>query len=99
MENDSRIRLRSLKVDGGAVKNNLLLQFQSDLSGVPVIRPRNTETTALGAAQLAGLGVGLWAEKDLSRMREVDRIFHPSWSRTRRMAAMAGWKAAVQRAL
>jgi len=99
MEKDSRIRLRSLQVDGGAVRNNFLLQFQSDLSGVPVVRPKIIETTALGAAQLAGLRVGLWNQKDLVRMRGIDRIFHPRWNSIRRSAAMAGWRTAVQRAL
>ncbi len=99
MEKDSKIRLRSLQVDGGAVKNNFLLQFQADLSGVPVIRPKIIETTALGAAQLAGIGVGLWSQKDLARMRGVDRILRPRWNSTRRAAAMIGWQKAVQRAL
>jgi len=99
MEQDSRIKLRTLKVDGGAVKNNFLMQFQADLSGVPVLRPRNVETTALGAAQLAGLGAGFWSEKDLERMRAADRSFRPGWSSAKRHAAMDGWKAAVRRAL
>ncbi len=99
MEQDSRIRLRLLRVDGGAVRNNFLMQFQADLSGVPVIRPRIVETTALGAAQLAGLGVGLWSQKDLVRMRGTDRIFRPAWSRRRRETAMQGWHQAVRRAM
>ncbi len=99
MEQDTGLKLKQLKVDGGAVKNNFLLQFQADLSGVPVLRPRQVETTALGAAQLAGLGVGLWTPKDLSRMRAVDRTFHPRWDARRRQAALAGWSAAIRRAL
>ena len=99
MEQDSRIRLKSLQVDGGAVKNSLLLQFQSDLCGVPVVRPKNIETTALGAAQLAGIGCGFWSVKDLARMRQVDRLFHPSWNPAERKAAVAGWEQAVRRAL
>ncbi len=99
MEKDSRIGLRSLQVDGGAAKNNLLLQFQSDLSGVPVVRPKIVETTALGAAQLAGLGIGFWGEKDLARMRGVDRVFRPVWNSGRRSAAMVGWREAVRRTL
>ncbi|MBI3318597.1 MAG: glycerol kinase GlpK [Candidatus Omnitrophica bacterium] len=99
MERDSGIRLHALRVDGGAVKNNFLLQFQADLAGVPVVRPRIIETTALGAAQLAGLGIGFWSTQDLARMRAVDRIFRPRWTGSRRGEALAGWKAAVRRAL
>ena len=99
MEQDSRTRLRTLQVDGGAVKNNLLLQIQSDLCGVPVIRPKNVETTALGAAQLAGLGCGLWSAKDLARMRQVDRLFRPRWPASKRKAAIAGWEQAIRRVL
>ena len=99
MERDTGLKLRFLKVDGGAVKNNFLLQFQAGLSGVPVIRPKIIETTALGAAQLAGLGVGFWSLKDLARMRSVDRTFRPTWDRAKREAAIAGWTAAVRRAL
>lgn len=99
MRGDSGVRLKFLKVDGGASRNNFLLQFQANLSGVPVVRPKVIETTALGAAQLAGLGVGFWNEKDLARMRSVDRIFKPAWRRSRRRAALAGWKSAVSRAL
>ena len=99
MEKDSRIRLKSLKVDGGAVKNDFLLRFQSDLCGVPVVRPKNVETTALGAAQLAGIGVGFWSPRDLSQMRQVDRIFHPTWKPAQRKAALSGWQQAIHRAL
>ena len=99
MEQDSGIRMRALRVDGGAVKNGFLLQFQADLCGVPVVRPRNIETTALGAAQLAGLQVGFWGVKDLERMRRVERLFRPRWSSSRRREAMAGWAAAIRRAL
>ena len=99
MEQDSRIRFRSLQVDGGAVKNNLLLQIQADLCGLPVIRPKNVETTALGAAQLAGIGCGFWSAKDLARMRRVDRVFRPAWDPAKRKAAIAGWEQAVRRVL
>jgi len=99
MEQDSRIRLRTLQVDGGAVKNNLLLQIQADLCALPVIRPKNIETTALGAAQLAGLGCGFWSAKDLAGMRRVDRVFRPAWDPEKREAAIAGWEQAVRRVL
>ena len=99
MQKDSGILLKSMQVDGGAVKNNLLLQFQSDLSGVPVVRPRVIETTALGAAQLAGLGIGLWNSSDLQRMRGTDRIFRPTWDARRRAAATTGWLGAIRRTI
>ncbi len=99
MERDSGIRSRVLRVDGGAVRNDFLLQFQADLCGLPVVRPKNIETTALGAAQLAGLRLRFWSRSDLERMRRVDRIFRPRWSGPRRKEAMAGWAAAVRRAL
>ncbi|MDO8729701.1 MAG: glycerol kinase GlpK [Candidatus Omnitrophota bacterium] len=99
MEQDSRIGLSSLRVDGGAVKNNLLMQIQADLSGLPVARPKNIETTALGAAQLAGLSCGFWGPGDLARMRQTDRLFRPRSNPARRSAALAGWKEAVRRAL
>ncbi len=99
MEQDSGRRCGLLKVDGGAVRNGFLLQFQADLSGIPVVRPKMAETTALGAAQLAGLGSGFWTQQDLARMRAVDRAFRPTWSVSQRKVAMAGWKAAVRRAL
>lgn len=99
MEQDSRIHLHALQVDGGAVKNNFLLQFQADLSGILVVRPRRIESTALGAAQLAGIGVGLWSRNDLTRMRAVDRSFRPRWKVSQRKAALANWKQAVRRAL
>ena len=95
MEQDSRTRLRALQVDGGAVKNNLLMQIQADLSGLPVARPKNIETTALGAGQLAGLSCGFWSQKDLARMRQADRTFRPRWKPARRAEALAGWKKAV----
>ncbi len=99
MERDSRIRLKFLRVDGGAVKNSFLLQFQADLSGVPVIRPKIIETTSLGAAQLAGLEIGFWNQKDLTRMRGVDRVFRPTWGHSQRRVALAGWTAAIRRVL
>ncbi len=99
MQKDSGITMTSLRVDGGVVRNNLLMQFQSDLSGVPVIRPKMIETTALGAAQLAGLGIGFWSQKDLRKMRGIDRAFQPSWDRRRRAVALSGWMEAVKRTL
>ncbi len=96
MQADARQRLRALRVDGGAAANGLLMQFQADLLGVPVLRPAELETTALGAAQLAGLGVGLWSgPRDLARARRVERVFRPRWPRARREREYARWRRAV----
>ena len=77
MEDDAGITIRELKVDGGAVVNNLLMQFQADLLGIPVIRPETIETTALGAAYLAGLAVRFWSTIDeISAQWAVDRTFN-----------------------
>lgn len=98
MEADSGIRLRELRVDGGASENNFLMQFQSDLLDVPVIRPQYTETTAQGAAYLAGIGFGIWKNRDAIRNgREQERIFYPSMSRQTRIEKYRGWKKAVER--
>ncbi len=88
-----------LRVDGGASVNDLLMQFQADLLGVPVLRPQVTETTALGAAMLAGLGCGLYATRDeLAAMWHEERRFEPSWPRERAAEAMARWERAVRQA-
>lgn len=99
MNKDARVRLRELRVDGGAAVDNLLMQTQADLLGIPVVRPTVTETTALGAAYLAGLAVGFWRnEKELAALWKAERIFKPRASsaivRNERML----WKRAVQRA-
>jgi glycerol kinase len=98
MRADSEIELTALKVDGGATVNNLLMQLQSDVLGVQVVRPVVNETTALGAAYAAGLAVGLW--DGLDALREnwgVDRTFEPQWDEARREEAYSGWKKAVER--
>jgi glycerol kinase len=100
MRVDSGTQLDELRVDGGAVRNDLLMQFQADILGVPVQRPVVTETTALGAAYLAGLAVGFWRDADeISHNRAVDRVFEPTMSEPRRAELYAGWKKAVGRAL
>ncbi len=100
MKKDSGVELNSLKVDGGMVANELLMQFQSDLLNVPVIRPAITETTALGAAYAAGLAVGYWASmEDLKRYWSVDKIWQPQMDDHVREAGVRGWKKAVQRTL
>ncbi|EXI71088.1 MAG TPA: glycerol kinase GlpK [Candidatus Accumulibacter phosphatis] len=98
MELDCGERLRELRVDGGAAANDLLLQFQSDLLGVPVVRPRITETTALGAAYLAGLAVGFWRdEAELASLWQAERRFEPAMSADQRATLLDGWRRAVER--
>jgi glycerol kinase len=88
--------LAGLRVDGGACANDFLMQFQADLLGVPVERPKIVETTALGAALLAGLGAGVWkSANDLERMRKRDRIFKPRMKAERRDELCQGWRRAV----
>lgn len=100
MEVDSGIKLQALKVDGGAVANNLLMQFQADILGVPVERPAVIETTARGAANLAGLAVGFWSGKeDLSAGYQLDRRFEPAMPAEQRERLYRGWKRAVTRAM
>lgn len=99
MQDDSGITLRALKVDGGAVVNNFLMQFQADILGVPVERPQVAETTALGAAFLAGLAVGFWKSKEeIAAQYGVDQTFIPSMAAEVRQTRYAGWTKAVQRA-
>ncbi|MBX6396303.1 MAG: glycerol kinase, partial [Alicyclobacillaceae bacterium] len=99
MESDSGIRLTTLRVDGGAVANNLLMQFQADILGVPVERPAVIETTALGAAYLAGLAVGFWNKEDLAANNRIDAVFHPVMSEEERDRLYSGWKKAVSRVM
>ena len=99
MQRDAGLRLHQLKVDGGAAVNDALLQFQADLLGVTVRRPVVAETTALGAAYLAGLAVGYWNDTaDIARNWALDREFTPSMAVGRRESLYAGWQKAVQRA-
>jgi glycerol kinase len=97
MERDAGSPLRELRVDGGAVVMDVLCQFQADLLGIPVRRPRQTETTALGAAFLAGLGAGLWTDGDLKDLWKLDREFEPNMSRDQASSLQAEWRRAVQR--
>jgi glycerol kinase len=99
MKQDSQVRMDGLRVDGGAAANNLLMQFQADILQVPVIRPRVTETTALGAAYLAGLAVGFWkSREELQRVWQVDRTFVPAMSRAEAAHRRARWAEALSRA-
>jgi glycerol kinase len=99
MQQDSRIRLAELRADGGASRNDLLMQIQANVLGVPVVRPRVTETTALGAAYLAGLAAGFWESvKELSALWQVSRRFEPATTTDQREAGYAGWRRALERA-
>ncbi len=94
---DGTIKVTELRVDGGAVKNNLLCQFQSDVLGIPVIRPKITEMTALGAAYLAGLGSGLWESTDeIADQWAVDKVFEPAMAEQERNDLYHGWQEAVK---
>ena len=99
MEADSGIKLAALKVDGGACANNYLMQTQSDIIGAPVKRPGCVETTAMGAAYLAGLAVGYWKDKEEVRMNwAIDRVFEPQIAADVRKEMVDGWEKAVKRA-
>jgi len=99
MEKDAGQTLSLLRVDGGACANNLLMQFQSDILGVPVQRPRIFETTALGAAFLAGLATGFWKMSDISSQWQLDQAFQPSMSNEEKEKRYKGWKKAVIRTM
>jgi glycerol kinase len=99
MESDAGIKLKELRVDGGACANNLLMQFQADLLGVPVVRPKVSETTALGAAYLAGLAVGFWKDQqEIAAQWQADRRFTPAMKPAARKKLTAGWTKALARA-
>jgi len=100
METDSGIKPTTLKVDGGAVKNDFLMQLQADILGIDVIRPTVQETTSLGAAYGAGLATGFWTTLDeLRKNWQIDKVFKPKSTEQQRAEGLAGWKKAVQRTL
>ncbi|MEZ4961340.1 MAG: glycerol kinase GlpK [Saprospiraceae bacterium] len=99
MEKDAKVPLKALRVDGGACANNLLMQFQADMLGVNVERPNIIETTALGAAYLAGLAVGFWKMKDLDKNWQLERAFKPDMSTAERNKRFKGWQKAVERSM
>jgi glycerol kinase len=99
MEKDGGLRLQELRVDGGASRSRPLMQFQADLLGVPVVRPKSVETTAIGAAYLAGLAVGYWdSREDIARHWAVDTTFRPSPSSPAMDVGRKGWAKALERA-
>ena len=100
MESDTQAKIPVLRVDGGAAANNLLMQHQADVLGVPVERGRTLETTAMGAAFLAGIAVGFWRDKnEIGRVWQLERRFDPEWPPAQRTAALQAWQSAVSRTL
>ncbi|WP_298486205.1 glycerol kinase GlpK [uncultured Maribacter sp.] len=97
MQKDSKSKIVTLKVDGGATANNYLMQFQSDLLSVDVDRPKMIEVTAFGAALLAGIKAGIWTKNDIAQIREIDMIFSPKMNKKTRKKNYKGWKKAVKR--
>jgi glycerol kinase len=98
MEADSGGRLTELRVDGGAAANNFLMQFQADILGTRIVRPADIETTALGAAYLAGLATGVWKSlEEVEKFWKMDRAFEPSMTEQRRQDLWAGWRTAIRK--
>ncbi len=97
MESDSGLQLQNLRVDGGACANNHLMQFQADILDTEVHRPEVIESTAMGAAFLAGIQVGLWTQADIDQNRPMNRIFKPTFDRVKRKRLYANWQKAVER--
>ncbi|MBI3329786.1 MAG: glycerol kinase, partial [Nitrospinae bacterium] len=99
MQQDTGLRVPEVRVDGGAAANTLLLQFQADILGIPLVRTRGGETTARGAAYLAGLAVGVWqSQSDVAAQWQGEARFHPRMPAERREQLYAGWQRAVERA-
>jgi glycerol kinase len=97
MQEDSGVTLSSLKVDGGASANNMLMQFQADILGTGVERPQVIESTAMGAAYLAGIQAGIWKKSDIVKNRVIEKRFQPSMEKAVREKLYKGWKKAVER--
>ncbi|MDD6650817.1 MAG: FGGY-family carbohydrate kinase [Eggerthellales bacterium] len=98
MEQDSGISVACLNVDGGAARNNFMLHNCADILDTDIARPKSVETTALGAAYMAGLASGFWKDvAEIKRMRGIDAIFHSNMADDKRQAALAGWAEAVER--
>jgi glycerol kinase len=99
MQEDAGLKLASLKVDGGACANNILMQFQADILGAEVERPEIIESTAMGAAYLAAIQIGLWKKEDITNNRKIQRSFKPQMEQQLRDKLYSGWKKAVQRTM
>jgi glycerol kinase len=98
MQKESKTRIKELKVDGGACRNNFLMQFQSDILNAKIIRPKIIESTAFGVAQLAGIAAGLWNKRELSKLSQVDAIFSPKMNDKYRRELYEGWQKAIKKA-
>jgi glycerol kinase len=99
MQEDAKLKLASLKVDGGACANNILMQFQADILGTEVERPEVIESTALGAAYLAGIQSGLWKKNDITQNRRIQKKFSPQMDKATRDRLYKGWQKAVKRTM
>jgi len=99
MSQESGLQIKLLAVDGGACRNNFLMQFQADMLAVPIVRPLMVETTAAGAAYLAGVSVGLWKPQDVLKIKKIERIFKPRMPRLESKAKYEGWRHAIRQAL
>ncbi|MDP2058113.1 MAG: glycerol kinase GlpK [Flavobacteriaceae bacterium] len=99
MQKDSGIELQALKVDGGACANDYLMQFQADILGVPVEKPECIESTAMGAAYLAGLGIGLWTKEQIMQTKEIDKTFTPTFNNQKRERLYKGWQKALKKSM
>lgn len=99
MEEDSGIKIKTLKVDGGATANNFLMQFQSDILNIPVEKPEQSEQTALGAAFLAGLSCGFWKKDEILKLKRKKKLFKPAMTKTEIKKLYSGWKKAVSRVM
>ncbi len=99
MSQESRLKITSLAVDGGACRNNFLMQFQADMLNISLLRPVMVDSTVAGAAYLAGVGVGLWKSRDVLRIKKIERVFKPHLSRQEAKAKYEGWAHAVRQAL
>src|SRR5690606_37991145 len=99
MQEDSGLKLKSLKVDGGACANNILMQFQADILGAEVDRPEVIESTAMGAAYLAAIYIGLWKKEDITKKRKIEKCFKPQMDESTRKKLYDGWVKAVKRTI
>src|SRR5690606_32046164 len=99
MQEDSGLKLKSLKVDGGASANNILMQFQADILGTEVDRPAVIESTAMGAAYLAAIQIGLWKKEDIEKNRRIEKCFKPEMDDKTRNRLYSGWQKAVKRTM
>jgi glycerol kinase len=99
MQSESDIRIKELRVDGGPTENSFLMQFQADMLNIKVTRAKVAELSVMGAAYMAGLGVGIWNMMDLSKLRQIEQVYIPSMEDAVRTQYYQGWEEAVERVL